>query len=759
MYTISKKKKEGGESAFAEIIEKIFKEVGIKGVIVNSRIINIFRKKIGILAGLVKAASKKGGSSVKRLLNQWKGKTYDFAVFYHEVDKSALIEENRELKGQKRKLEESIVDEVAKRCKVQEKLQQALAKSEESCSYYKKRFKSLVRKVAKINRQAKRGPQKKKSFHDYTQRHQSRIRAQWKDHCSSTLSFLGLYDFIATKVEIYNVETQEYDTLQLIEEDELPLTESCPMKLNNEEIDDINFFIYIKDKFNISNEAWHELAMKTKKIPNTYKMNKRMSELNTKWKLKTTPGEAEGVQTSFCDSLKEQIARLENKGELKDDTTVKIKLSGDGTCIGKRLKVVNFTYTILNEKENAMSEKGNYLLAIVKTKETYDNLRQSLSDLKTEMAQLKEVKVNNANYNIEYFLGGDWKFLACVCGLGAANQDYACIWCKCPRNQRYDTSKTWSLTDKLYGARSCGEITKHSKTTTYNCKSTPLFDFIPIDHVIIDTLHLFLRVSDNLFELLIKELRRQDAIDKVKAFPNGINKEKCKHMASYQVFLQQIGISFEWKVEPNTKKLEYRDLTGPEKLCVFQHINFQVLLPHYKDVKELEKLWRDFIDIIGDLKLDFPTEESIKQLQIKLQSWFQQFLHLYQAKDVTPYMHAFYHHIPEFLRLYQNVAFFNQQGMEKYNDIASKDYFRSSNHRGICALEQLFLKKQRVQFLEGAGYERVKESGRCSNCDTQGHNIKTCTKPCKLCTYAVCCGHLEKVEKKWVQKCTLQDLA
>ena len=207
------------------------------------------------------------------------------------------------------------------------------------------------------------------------------------------------------------------------------------------------------------------------------------------------------------------------------------------------------------------------------------------------------------------------------------------------------------------------------------------------------------------------------------------------------------------------KKLEYKDLTGPEKLHVFQHINFQVLLPHYKHVKELEKLWRDFIDIIGDLKLDFPTEESIKQLQIKLQTWFQQFLHIYQAKDVTTYMHAIYHNIPEFLRLYQNVAFFNQQGMEKYNDIASKDYFQSSNHRGICALEQLFLKKQRVQFREGAGYERVKESGRRSNCDTQDHNIKTCTKPCKLCTYAVCCGHLEKVEKKWVQKCTLQDLA
>ena len=99
LYTISKKKKEGGESAFAEIIEKIFKEVGIKGMIVNSRIINIFRKKIGVQAGQVKAESKKGGSCVKRLLNQWKGKTYDFDVFYHEVDKSAQVKGPEEETG------------------------------------------------------------------------------------------------------------------------------------------------------------------------------------------------------------------------------------------------------------------------------------------------------------------------------------------------------------------------------------------------------------------------------------------------------------------------------------------------------------------------------------------------------------------------------------------------------------------------------------------------------------------------------------
>ena len=143
-------------------------------------------------------------------------------------------------------------------------------------------------------------------------------------------------------------------------------------------------------------------------------------------------------------------------------------------------------------------------------------------------------------------------------------------------------------------------------------------------------------------------------------------------MAGYEHFLRQTGISFEWRMEPNTKKLEYRDLTGPEKLSVIQNINFQALLPNFEDHKELEKIWNDFMEIIGDLKLDLPTDEPIAALTAKIKSWFQQFLSRYQAKDVTPYMHALYRHIPEFLKLYINVAHFKQQGMEKYNEIPLK---------------------------------------------------------------------------------------
>jgi len=60
----------------------------------------------------------------------------------------------------------------------------------------------------------------------------------------------------------------------------------------------------------------------------------------------------------------------------------------------------------------------------------------------------------------------------------------------------FDISKKWSLTDKSLGARDSHGMGKYAKSR-HNCETSPLFNFIPIDHVIIDTLHLFLRISDN----------------------------------------------------------------------------------------------------------------------------------------------------------------------------------------------------------------------------------------------------------------------
>ena len=60
-------------------------------------------------------------------------------------------------------------------------------------------------------------------------------------------------------------------------------------------------------------------------------------------------------------------------------------------------------------------------------------------------------------------------------------------------------TKSWSLTNTTQGARTVSEIETLSKkpaSKCLGCINIPISKAIPIDHVIIDTLHLFLRVAD-----------------------------------------------------------------------------------------------------------------------------------------------------------------------------------------------------------------------------------------------------------------------
>ena len=65
-------------------------------------------------------------------------------------------------------------------------------------------------------------PKKKEAFGEYSKHHQSRIKKQLKEDCQATLTFLGLYNFMATKVQVFNTDTEQYDTFNLIDEDQLP---------------------------------------------------------------------------------------------------------------------------------------------------------------------------------------------------------------------------------------------------------------------------------------------------------------------------------------------------------------------------------------------------------------------------------------------------------------------------------------------------------------------------------------------------------
>ena len=74
----------------------------------------------------------------------------------------------------------------------------------------------------------------------------------------------------------------------------------------------------------------------------------------------------------------------------------------------------------------------------------------------------------------------------------------------------YNPEKVWSLSDTSLGARTIDENVVNAERQgkkQFNVSHRLMFQMIPLSRVVIDNLHLFLRVADVLIDLLIVELK------------------------------------------------------------------------------------------------------------------------------------------------------------------------------------------------------------------------------------------------------------
>ena len=403
-----------------------------------------------------------------------------------------------------------------------------------------------------------------------------------------------------------------------------------------------------------------------------------------------------------------------------------VKLSGDGTNVARNLHVVNFTFTLLEEVELRSLPSGNHTLAIIKVHEKYELLSSALSDICKEIENLSVIEYDGHSIEIEYYLTGDWKFLALVTGLDAANAEHACIWCKCPKADRHKVSLEWSITDTTKGARTIEETLMYSSKPKskqkYNCSRAPLFTSNPISRVVIDNLHLFLRIADVLINLLITALRRLDGIEQS---VSKLDRKKQTHIAKYEAFLNEVcKIPFKFELsKDNAKKLQWRDLTGPEKLRLFTLVKIPDLFPDLPHKDRVQKLWMDF-KVLYDKTSDAHTDPL--SFKVEAKSWITMYLSVYQTKHVTPYIHAFVMHVWEFLQLYGSLEAFSQQALEKLNDLTTLRYLCSTNHKEQEALQQLLQKHNRLERMEDDGVKRRKRKCTCSTCGEIGHDKRAC---------------------------------
>eukprot|EP00731_Ephydatia_muelleri_P017394 Em0010g492a len=406
-----------------------------------------------------------------------------------------------------------------------------------------------------------------------------------------------------------------------------------------------------------------------------------------------------GAYRSFERSLCEQLSTMiaQDATSFQPNQKIKVRISGDGAKFSRTSSFVLLSYAILMPVGRYLSGIGNHTIAVVKGAEDYDTISTAFAATFQEidgLQQLGFVAVNGVSYNIELFFSSDMKFMLTMLGLNAANSIYACPKCTVHRDCRWDVSKPESYYSTTM-ARTLVTLRRtfasHGRTAAVHQGSVnrPL-TAIPVDHMMIDELHLFLRIFDVMLRNLIK-----------------MSEPQTQQLVAY---IRSCGVSFTiWESESSDGKVEWTSLTGEAKKKVLK------LLPSkMKDIPlpnafldDVVQLWKDFEVLYNLLSSETPPPNAADDIHLKAKRWIQLFLRIksdgHQKKFVTPYFHVMVYHVPDAIRQFGNIKQFSCQGVEKHKDDSKRNYF-SSNHWDAPA--EIMLAEHRLELLQQYAREK-----------------------------------------------------
>lgn len=111
--------------------------------------------------------------------------------------------------------------------------------------------------------------------------------------------------------------------------------------------------------------------------------------------------------------------------------TDRIKFEGDGVPVGANTSFCLMNVAVLDGND-IFRTNGRESLACVTGAESYELWQVCFAApiaWANELDALKKITVDGEEYDVEVFVGGDYKFLLTVLGLNAAMASYACAYC------------------------------------------------------------------------------------------------------------------------------------------------------------------------------------------------------------------------------------------------------------------------------------------------------------------------------------------
>ena len=385
-----------------------------------------------------------------------------------------------------------------------------------------------------------------------------------------------------------------------------------------------------------------------------------------------------------------QMVTLHESLHFTDGDTVMVKISGYGTGFGSRLKVTVIGCMIKFQD----FQYSDHVIALVRQPEKYMLLKPTLSNVVEKMKNLKSIQFQGKKLHLKFCFCADLKFMNELMGIGACSSKFCCVWCKC------SSDKFWDVTNDV-DLRSMEEICELAKRPGkrikhFGCTHSPMFP-INFDDVIMDPLHMFLRISDQLIRKLVQDLRTKDNVAKNQL---NVDKTKCRSIMQFETFINSLGIEWHFMTNKSTGIMEYRDFVGPEHKKIQANINLRELIPWHSKLEQVIELWKNFSEIMKMTKKNCNASE-LDDFKAMTKQWVKLYAQTYLAMDVTYYMHVMAMHMPQSMSVHGSLSGFSQQTFEKMNDQLKSLYFKASDHKlgNLQAFEQIIQKMNRIAYL------------------------------------------------------------
>ncbi|CAF1266255.1 unnamed protein product [Didymodactylos carnosus] len=115
-----------------------------------------------------------------------------------------------------------------------------------------------------------------------------------------------------------------------------------------------------------------------------------------------------------------------------------------------------------------------------------------------------------------------------------------------------------------------------------------------------------------------------------------------------------------------------------------RHMPLEIIIKDKEKAKKISQLIKDFFDILDQCKISTALleQEHVFNLKQRCEQWGLDYARLFGVDQITPYIHVFSSHLHEFYDRFNNLNTFSLQGVERLNELLTRDYFGGSNRKG-----------------------------------------------------------------------------